>query len=375
MSPATASPLSPSARSPSWPAARGALLTLSYLGAMRSIPGYNVMGLAKASLEANVRFLAADLGPQGVRVNGISAGPIKTLAAAGIPGFRKMLSRVAEVAPLRRNVTLEDVGNAAAFLCSDLAAGITGEILYVDAGFSTVGHELPARGRRLSAPGGAQGCVLFEGLGILAHVGGTAHFRDVGHHLVLTQILRLLHGRDPPAPSDRARWPCARAVTATTAAPPSLSASARKAGLPSGEGMANTASRTCAWTRGVTPADVMGRICAHLQLLQYRLERGPGLQLLARGLGGLQGRLGSLLLGQGRHDGLAHLGERLGLRGALLHHLGDDEPVIAEQQRDRRCAPPRAADRRTALPAAAVPDPRAPRRRLSGSSAMSPCAR
>ncbi len=117
----------------------GALLTLSYLGAIRSVPNYNVMGLAKASLEANVRFLAADLGPGGTRVNGISAGPIKTLAAAGITGFRKMLNRVAEVAPLRRNVTLEDVGNAAAFLCSDLAAGITGEILYVDNGFNTVG--------------------------------------------------------------------------------------------------------------------------------------------------------------------------------------------------------------------------------------------
>ena len=118
---------------------QGALLTLSYLGAVKSIPSYNVMGLAKASLEANVRFMAADLGPRGVRVNGISAGPVKTLAAAGIPGFRKMLSRVAEVAPMRRNVTLEDVGNAAAFLCSDLAAGITGEILYVDSGFNTVG--------------------------------------------------------------------------------------------------------------------------------------------------------------------------------------------------------------------------------------------
>lgn len=117
----------------------GALLTLSYLGAVRSIPSYNVMGLAKASLEANVRFLAADLGPRGIRVNGISAGPIKTLAAAGIAGFRKMLGHVAEVAPLRRNVTLEDVGNAAAFLCSDLAGGITGEILYVDNGYSTVG--------------------------------------------------------------------------------------------------------------------------------------------------------------------------------------------------------------------------------------------
>ncbi len=124
----------------------GAILTLSYLGAVRSLPSYNVMGLAKASLEANVRFLAADLGPKGIRVNGISAGPVKTLAAAGIGGFRKMLSRVAEAAPLRRNVTLEDVGNAAAFLCSDLAAGITGEITYVDAGFSTVGMSFPEDG-------------------------------------------------------------------------------------------------------------------------------------------------------------------------------------------------------------------------------------
>jgi len=117
----------------------GAMLTLSYLGAVRSIPNYNVMGLAKASLEANVRFLAADLGPQNIRVNGISAGPIKTLAAAGIAGFRKMLAQVAQVAPMRRNVTTENVGNAATFLCSDMAAGITGELLYVDNGFSTVG--------------------------------------------------------------------------------------------------------------------------------------------------------------------------------------------------------------------------------------------
>jgi enoyl-[acyl-carrier protein] reductase I len=117
----------------------GAILTLTYLGAIRSIPGYNVMGVAKASLEANVRFLAADLGPDGIRVNAISAGPIKTLAAAGIAGFRKMLGRVAAVNPIRRNVTQEDVGNAAAFLCSDLAAGITGEVLYVDGGYNTVG--------------------------------------------------------------------------------------------------------------------------------------------------------------------------------------------------------------------------------------------
>ena len=116
-----------------------ALLTLSYLGAVRSVPAYNVMGLAKASLEANVRFLAADLGPKGIRSNAISAGPIKTLAAAGIPGFRKMLHHVEKTAPLRRNVTIDDVGNAAAFLCSDLAAGITGEVLYVDSGYSHVG--------------------------------------------------------------------------------------------------------------------------------------------------------------------------------------------------------------------------------------------
>jgi enoyl-[acyl-carrier protein] reductase I len=124
----------------------GAVVTLSYLGAVRSVPSYNVMGLAKASLEANVRFLAADLGAEGVRVNGISAGPIKTLSAAGIPGLRKMLSHVASASPIKRNVTIEDVGNAAAFLCSDLAAGITGEILYVDGGYSTVGMSFPEAG-------------------------------------------------------------------------------------------------------------------------------------------------------------------------------------------------------------------------------------
>ncbi|MGQ0544493.1 MAG: enoyl-ACP reductase FabI [Betaproteobacteria bacterium] len=114
------------------------LLTLTYLGAARVVPNYNTMGLAKASLEASVRYLAASLGPRGIRVNGISAGPIKTLAAAGIGGFGKILKFVEAHAPLRRNVTTEDVGNAAAFLLSDLAAAITGEILYVDAGFSHV---------------------------------------------------------------------------------------------------------------------------------------------------------------------------------------------------------------------------------------------
>jgi enoyl-[acyl-carrier protein] reductase I len=119
-------------------AKNASLLTLTYLGAVRVVPNYNTMGLAKASLEAAVRYLAASLGPKGVRVNGISAGPIKTLAAAGIGGFGKILKFVETHAPLRRNVTTEDVGNAAAFLLSDLAAAVTGEILYVDAGFSHV---------------------------------------------------------------------------------------------------------------------------------------------------------------------------------------------------------------------------------------------
>ena len=114
-----------------------ALLTLTYLGAARSIPHYNVMGLAKASLEASVRYLAQNLGPKGIRVNAISAGPIKTLAAAGISDFGKIFKFVEQNAPLRRNVTIDDVGNAAAFLLSDLASGITGEITYVDAGFNT----------------------------------------------------------------------------------------------------------------------------------------------------------------------------------------------------------------------------------------------
>ncbi|HID49216.1 MAG TPA: SDR family oxidoreductase, partial [Chromatiales bacterium] len=117
----------------------GALLTLSYLGAERAMPNYNVMGLAKASLEANVRYMAQSLGPDGIRVNAISAGPIKTLAAAGISNFRKMLDEVEKAAPLRRNVTIDDVGNAAAFLCSDLASGITGEITYVDSGYNIIG--------------------------------------------------------------------------------------------------------------------------------------------------------------------------------------------------------------------------------------------
>ncbi|MBI3366980.1 MAG: enoyl-ACP reductase FabI [Burkholderiales bacterium] len=115
-----------------------ALLTLTYLGAVRYVPNYNTMGLAKASLEASVRFLAQSLGAKGIRVNGISAGPIKTLAASGIKDFSKLLAEFAATTPIRRNVTIDDVGNAAAFLLSDLAAGISAEIMYVDGGFSQV---------------------------------------------------------------------------------------------------------------------------------------------------------------------------------------------------------------------------------------------
>jgi enoyl-[acyl-carrier protein] reductase I len=117
----------------------GSLITLSYLGAERTIPNYNVMGLAKASLEANVRYMAQSLGPEGIRVNAISAGPIKTLAAAGINNFRSMLSKAADAAPLKKNVSIDEVGNVAAFLCSDLAASLTGEIIHADAGYSITG--------------------------------------------------------------------------------------------------------------------------------------------------------------------------------------------------------------------------------------------
>lgn len=117
----------------------GSMLTLSYIGAVRAMPNYNVMGVAKASLEANVRYMAAGLGPENIRVNGISAGPIKTLAASGIKGLKDFLNRVEESAPLRRNVTIEEVGNVAAFLCSDYASAVTGEITYVDCGYNAIG--------------------------------------------------------------------------------------------------------------------------------------------------------------------------------------------------------------------------------------------
>ncbi len=120
---------------PMMDARKASLLSLTYLGAERAMPNYNVMGLAKASLEANTRYLAFSLGPRGIRVNAISAGPIKTLAAAGISGFGKMLATTEKATPLRRNTTIEEVGNAAAFLLSDLASGVTGDILYVDSGF------------------------------------------------------------------------------------------------------------------------------------------------------------------------------------------------------------------------------------------------
>lgn len=117
----------------------GSILTLSYLGAERALANYNVMGVAKAALESSVRYLAMNLGPEGTRVNAISAGPIKTLAASGVGSLRKMLHHVEQYAPLRRNVTIEDVGNVGAFLCSDLAAGVTGEVTYVDCGYSILG--------------------------------------------------------------------------------------------------------------------------------------------------------------------------------------------------------------------------------------------
>jgi enoyl-[acyl-carrier protein] reductase I len=121
----------------------GSIITLSYLGAERVVPNYNLMGVAKAALEANVRYLACSLGPKGIRVNAISAGPIRTLAASGIGGFRAILNYNEKVAPLRKNVTTQEVGNAATFLCSDMASGITGEILYVDAGFNLVAFPQP----------------------------------------------------------------------------------------------------------------------------------------------------------------------------------------------------------------------------------------
>jgi enoyl-[acyl-carrier protein] reductase I len=120
-------------------ARRGSIITLSYYGAEKVIQNYNVMGIAKAALEACVRYLANDLGPAGIRVNGISAGPVKTLAAAGIRGFKTIFGVVEERAPLRRNVTQEDIGNAALFLCSELGAGVTGEIMHVDSGYNILG--------------------------------------------------------------------------------------------------------------------------------------------------------------------------------------------------------------------------------------------
>lgn len=117
----------------------GSLLTLTYLGAERAIPNYNVMGVAKASLEANVRYMAAALGAEGIRVNAISAGPIRTLASAGINNFKSMLSKAADTAPMKKNVTIDEVGNVAAFMCSDLASGVTGEITYVDGGYNIAG--------------------------------------------------------------------------------------------------------------------------------------------------------------------------------------------------------------------------------------------
>jgi len=124
---------------------KSALLAMTYLGAVRTVPHYNVMGMAKASLESGIRYVASELGPLGIRVNGLSAGPIKTLAASGIGDFNKLLSYNEHHAPLRRNVTIDEVGNVAAFMLSDLASGMTGEITYVDGGFNitTIGNTAP----------------------------------------------------------------------------------------------------------------------------------------------------------------------------------------------------------------------------------------
>lgn len=118
----------------------GSVVTMTYFGAEKAVPNYNIMGVAKATLEASVRYLAADLGPEGIRINAISAGPIKTLAASGVKDFRRLLSIAEERSPLRRNVTQEEVGQAALFLCSDLGSGITGEVLHVDSGYNILGH-------------------------------------------------------------------------------------------------------------------------------------------------------------------------------------------------------------------------------------------
>jgi enoyl-[acyl-carrier protein] reductase I len=118
----------------------GSIITMTYYGAEKVVKNYNVMGVAKATLEASVRYLAADLGPEGIRVNAVSAGPIKTLAASGVRDFRKLMSVAEERSPLRRNVTQEEVGNAAVYLCSDMGGGITGEVLHVDSGYNILGH-------------------------------------------------------------------------------------------------------------------------------------------------------------------------------------------------------------------------------------------
>ena len=122
----------------------GSIMTLTYYGAQKAVPHYNVMGVAKAALEASVRYLAADLGPQGIRVNAISAGPVRTLAAAGVAGFKRMYREFADLAPLRRHVTIDDVGGAAVWLASDLSAAVTGEVLFVDSGYNILGVPEPS---------------------------------------------------------------------------------------------------------------------------------------------------------------------------------------------------------------------------------------
>ena len=312
----------------------GAILTLSYLGAVRSLPNYNVMGLAKASLEANVRFLAADLGPRGIRVNAISAGPVKTLSAAGIAGFRKMLARVAQAAPLRRNVTLEDVGNAAAFLCSDLAAGITGEITYVDAGFNTVGMSFPRMTRRTERDGLSARLLLVEHLDVLLHLRVLARLIHVGARIVLA-VLRA-----------RSRVCCCSccwsagcastrtARTPSTRAPPSGCDSAwYTAWCSAGFGALKAASRIGAGTEGSWRPTKRAASAVTPRSLATASKSLPACRLLGGRLSRRQGGLTAGLLAHHGDDLIMNRGQRLRRRQRMRQVLDQHQPIIPQHDR------------------------------------------
>ena len=196
----------------------GSLVTLTYLGAMRSVPNYNVMGLAKASLEANVRYLAACLGPEGIRVNGISAGPIKTLAAAGIGDFSQLLSQFESTAPLRRNVTIDEVGNVAAFYFSELSSAITGEITYVDCGFSTIAAAQPDDDRNPDARCASRRSEPRRRRGMT---------RDAAASTPSSSAAATTVSSAPPISPARARTSACSSAAASWAAPPSPRSSIR----------------------------------------------------------------------------------------------------------------------------------------------------